>query len=175
MWNFPEQLFYRTRLDDCFFGLEPFHHHEICWNKIFFVLRSFIFPWVTKALSRAWSATYCIASAMKIMLVTPELYLRELNLLYWIIFISWKFLIVDGKAKRRISKRVFQEIKARQIFRKSNIFYSLIRRRTCTYQRVRNVRFSENLAGFIFLKHPFWDSPFCLITNVISFCYKIIN
>ena len=30
---------------------------------------------------------------------------------------------------------------------------------------VRNVRFSENLTCFVFLKHPFWDSPFCLITN----------
>ena len=34
-----------------------------------------------------------------------------------------------------------------------------------TYQGVRNVRFSENLACFVFLKHPFWDSPFCLITD----------
>ena len=25
--------------------------------------------------------------------------------------------------------------------------------------------FSENLTCFVFLKHPFWDSPFCLITN----------
>ena len=41
----------------------------------------------------------------------------------------------------------------------------LIRSRTCAYQGVRNVCFSENLAGSVFLKHPFWDSPFCLITN----------
>ena len=33
------------------------------------------------------------------------------------------------------------------------------------YQRVRNVCFSENLTCFVFLKHPFWDSPFCLITD----------
>ena len=32
---------------------------------------------------------------------------------------------------------------------------------------VRNVRFSENLAHFVFLKHPFWDSYFCPITDVI--------
>ena len=31
----------------------------------------------------------------------------------------------------------------------------------CAYQGVRNVRFSENLACFVFLKHPFWDRPFC--------------
>ena len=29
------------------------------------------------------------------------------------------------------------------------------RLRTCAYQGVRNVRFSENLAGFVFLKYPF--------------------
>ena len=32
---------------------------------------------------------------------------------------------------------------------------------------VRNLRFSENLACFVFLKHPFWDSPFCLFTDEI--------
>ena len=38
---------------------------------------------------------------------------------------------------------------------------------TCVYQGVRNVRFSENLACFVFLKHPFWNSLFCLITDVV--------
>ena len=32
---------------------------------------------------------------------------------------------------------------------------------------VRNICFSENLARFVFLKNPFWDSPFCLITDVV--------
>ena len=39
----------------------------------------------------------------------------------------------------------------------------------CAYQGVRNVRFSENLACFVFLKHPFWDLPFCLIANENKF------
>ena len=39
--------------------------------------------------------------------------------------------LVGNKAKGRISKQVFQENKARQIFRKTNISYPLIR--TCTY------------------------------------------
>ena len=30
---------------------------------------------------------------------------------------------------------------------------------------LRNVLFSENLACFVFLKHPFWDSTFYLITD----------
>ena len=76
--------------------------------------------------------------------------------------------IVGNKAKGRISKRLFQKKnKPRQIFRKTNISYPLIRTRTCAYQGVRNVRFSENLAYFVFLKHPFLGSPFCLITDDI--------
>ena len=35
-------------------------------------------------------------------------------------------------------------------------------------QGVRNV-FSENLVSFVFLKHPLWNSPFCIITNLIMF------
>ena len=33
------------------------------------------------------------------------------------------------------------------------------------YQGVKNFGFSENLACFAFLKHPFWDLPFCRITD----------
>ena len=35
----------------------------------------------------------------------------------------------------------------------------------CAYQGVRNVHFLENLACFVFLKHPFWDSLFCFSTD----------
>ena len=73
--------------------------------------------------------------------------------------------IAGNKAKGRISKQAFQENKAHQIFRKKNISYPLIRTCTCAYQGVRNVRFSENLVCFVFLKHPSRDSPFCLITD----------
>ena len=76
--------------------------------------------------------------------------------------------LIGNKAKERISKRVFQEKKARQIFRKTNIFYSMIRTRTCAYQGVKNIHFSENLVSFLFLKHPLWDSPFCFITDDLS-------
>ena len=50
--------------------------------------------------------------------------------------------------------------------------------RTCAYQGIRNVRFSQNLACFVFLKHPFWDSPFCLITDefmIIIIKWKILG
>ena len=39
------------------------------------------------------------------------------------------------------------------------------KQRTCAYQGVRNVCFSENFACFIFLLPPSWDLPFCLITD----------
>ena len=75
---------------------------------------------------------------------------------------------IAGKAKGRISKRVFQENKARQIFRKTDISYPLIRTRTYAYQGVRNIRFSENLACYVFLKLPVWGSSICLITDDIK-------
>ena len=50
-----------------------------------------------------------------------------------------KLHFVGNKAKGRISKRVFQDNKARQIFRKTNISYPLVRTFTCAYQGVRNV------------------------------------
>ena len=71
------------------------------------------------------------------------------------------FEFAGNKAKERISKRVFQENKARQIFLKNDISYPLISTRTCAYQGVRN-------ACFVFLKYPFWDSPFCLITDELN-------
>ena len=68
---------------------------------------------------------------------------------------------VGDKVKSRISKRKEQENKARQIFRKKkNISYALIRTRKCAYQGVTNVRFSEDLACFVFLLPPFGDLPF---------------
>ena len=63
---------------------------------------------------------------------------------------SWDWV---GKARRKWK------------FSINNNLQSLKKIRTCEYQGVRNVRFSENLACFVFLKHPLWDSRFCLITN----------
>ena len=52
--------------------------------------------------------------------------------------------------------------------------YSILIFRRCAYQGVRNVHFSENLACFVFLKHPFWDSPFCLITGeLLEVCQEL--
>ena len=67
-------------------------------------------------------------------------------------WVNSSFDFVGNKAKGRISKRVLKENKARQVFRIKNISYPLIR--TCVYQGVKNVRFRENLACFVFLQHP---------------------
>ena len=71
-------------------------------------------------------------------------------------------------------KGIFFHVIPVRIFRKTNISYPLIRTRTCPYQGVINFCFLENLVRLDFLKHPFWDSPFCLITDAlvlyISFC-----
>ena len=80
---------------------------------------------------------------------------------------------VGNKAKGRISKRVFQENKAQQIFKKSNVSFTLIHTRRCAYQGVRNVRFSENLSCFVFLKTHFEINPFALLPTVLSGVIKL--
>ena len=75
--------------------------------------------------------------------------------------------IVGNKAKGWTSKRVLKQ--SAPNFPKTNIFYPVIRTRACAYQGVRNVPFPENLACFVFLSHPFWESPFFLITGDIYF------
>ena len=81
---------------------------------------------------------------------------------------------VGNNAQGWISKRVFQKNKARQILRKKNISYPLIRTRTYTY-KYAHVRFLKNLACFFPLKHPFWDLPFCFITDDFSLMLTVNN
>ena len=50
-----------------------------------------------------------------------------------------------NKPKGRISKRVFQENKARQIFRKTNISYPLIRTRTKHVEKSKEIK--QNWTG----------------------------
>ena len=99
--------------------------------------------------------------------IPSEILQAENSVCYWVYLLNSWIAHFDGKkAKGQISKWLFQENKSNQKFQKMNISYTLI----CTrhvhvhVKGVRNVHFSENLACFVFLKHPFWDSPFCLIT-----------
>ena len=73
---------------------------------------------------------------------------------------------VGNKAKGRISKWVFQENKARQIFRKRNISHPLIRTRT--YKEVRNVCFLGNLAALFSWNTRFEIRLFALSPTIMQ-------
>ena len=62
----------------------------------------------------------------------------------------------QNKAKGPISKRVFQENKARKIFQKTNISYS-------AYQRLRNVPFPEIWRALFSWNTRFEIRPFALL------------
>ena len=78
--------------------------------------------------------------------------------------------LLGNKVKWWISKWVFQENKAIQIFRKTNISYSLIRRPTYVYQGVRNVRFSRRFAYVLNEWSPTQKMKF--LENLASFVFK---
>ena len=60
-----------------------------------------------------------------------------------------------------------------QLKRFLRIFLYPLTRRTCAYQWLRNIRFSEHLACFVFLKQPFWDLPICIVTGGSLFIVPI--
>ena len=66
-----------------------------------------------------------------------------------------QYVIVGNNAIGRISKWVFERKQSTSNFPKNEL-------------SLRNVLFSENLTCFVFSKHPFWDSPFGFITDVIQ-------
>ena len=77
---------------------------------------------------------------------------------------------VGNMKKGWISERIFQANEAHQIFRKKRTFLTL---RYAHYQEVRNVRFLEKLAWFVSFKHPFWDSPSCLLPTISGLKIKV--
>ena len=67
--------------------------------------------------------------------------------------------------KGRISKRVLQENKARQIFRKTKFSYPLIRTRACVYRGVKNVCFRKICRALFPCNTSFEIRPFALLTT----------
>ena len=63
----------------------------------------------------------------------------------------FNFLIGRHKAKGRISKQMLQGNKAHQIFSKDEHFFTSDKHTALPCQGARNVRFSKNLACFVFL------------------------
>ena len=86
--------------------------------------------------------------------------------------IHLKLQFVGNKAKGRISKRVLQE-NNRQIFRKTNILYPLIRKRTCSYQGGggggKKCSFFGKFGVFCFLVTP------VLRFALLPYCRRIIQ
>ena len=60
----------------------------------------------------------------------------------WNIHLKWVEIVGD-KTKAWITKQILKENKARQISRKKNIFYPLIRTHTCAYQVVKKFIFRK--------------------------------
>ena len=81
--------------------------------------------------------------------------------------------VLQKKFRSNVFMTLFRKTKRYTIIGKTIISYPLIRTGTCTYQGVR-ILFSENLASFVFLKHPFWDSPFCLITDNLFYHFLML-
>ena len=81
--------------------------------------------------------------------------------------------VVGNKTKGWISKRVFQDKKARQVFRETKISYPLTRIHTCAYQSVSNVLFFGNLAWFVFLNTRFEIRLFSLLPTMCSRKIKV--
>ena len=82
---------------------------------------------------------------------------------------------VDNKAKERISKWTLEENKARQIYRKMNISYPMIRTRACVYQGVRNSCFTENWVGLFPYNTRSEIRPFVLFPKIFGRILKKIR
>ena len=63
-------------------------------------------------------------------------------------------------------------LKARQIYRKTNIYYLLLRTRACAYHWVRNVLFWKIWFALFSCNTPFSDLPVCLIADIILSCIQ---
>ena len=72
---------------------------------------------------------------------------------------------VGNKEKGWISKRVLHKNKTWNFLKNNYFLPPDMHIYVCIPQGVRNVHFSGNLVCFVFLKHPFWDSPFFLINE----------
>ena len=65
---------------------------------------------------------------------------------------------------------MLQENKARQIFQKNNVSYTLIRTRTCSYQGLKNVR-RKIWHALISCNTRFEIRPFSLLPNEYFWSY----
>ena len=78
---------------------------------------------------------------------------------------------VGNNTKEQISKRVFQENKARQIFRKTNISYPMILTRTFASQGVKKCSFFGKFSALFSWNTSFKFRPFALSP---TYCSRIM-
>ena len=71
--------------------------------------------------------------------------------------------IIGNKAKRANLQTSVSGKRSTPNFPKNEHFLSPD---THMHVMVRNISFLENLVCFVFLKHPFWDSPIYFITDI---------
>ena len=120
---------------------------------------------IPKCLSKRIINSYCtqlMTSIISMRHVVQHWRVSNSGCLYWN---TLEYLFAGNKTKERISKRVFQGNKARQIVRKTNISYPLIRMRTCVYQEVRMFVFWKIWRAFCS-----WNTRF-----EIRSCYRRIG
>ena len=135
----------------------------LSWTKLKELTMGNLSKWILYLASSTvvWNIVARLMFLSKILLYESivVIYLDQMFVLQWKCFFFFAFFFFchrnsELKTKEWISKRVLQETKARQIYRKTNIPYNLIRTCTCVYQGLRNVCF---LGKF--------DSAICLITD----------
>ena len=81
-----------------------------------------------------------------------------LNQIWWWVPLSTRLF-----TKIAIIRYLLNSISKSTIHHFTNVRSSVIRQKG----ESQNGCFSENLTSFVFLKHPFWDLPFCLVTDEV--------
>ena len=127
---------------------------KICWLNCCGGIRTYLSPlWNT-------SCEECFQSQLLLHPNYRNVFVHVCRVHMWklILFAPCLIYFISSVIRQKCESQngCFKKTK-RQIFWKRNISYPLIN------LAVRNVRFSENLACFVFLKHLFWDSllDFC--------------
>ena len=107
------------------------------------------------------SSTYCFHMKTKILADFQVCISVPLRILVWYIRLQCQVLTCRWYGKRTNLKTGVSKKQSTPSFPKNEHFLP-------PYQGVRNARFSENLACFVILKHPCWDSSFWLISDDFS-------
>ena len=90
---------------------------------------------------------------------------------YYQYFVRWHTLILTRESSLVLRQKVESQNKC---FKKTK-HAKFSEKRTFLTTRYAHARFSENLTCFVFLKHRFWDSLICLITNKLGWFFYLLH